>query len=100
MCLFSRIMLVGSPLGTMTYLGISSCLISSDRNGFHRVEWTLNLHRQWLVTPIMFVPLVRQWAYFVRSFIYCSLKSSQLGDPDGYPSHPSRVHRTFQRYES
>lgn len=77
----------------MTHLATSLHFINSVRYGFNLVERTLNLSRQWLLTPIMLVPQMHQWIYIARLSIYYSVRSSQLRETDDYPLPSSVVCR-------
>lgn len=51
-CSFSRVMVIGSPLGPITCLDTSN----DDRNRFHLMNLDLNLIRRWLGTILTKVP--------------------------------------------
>ena len=73
--LLTKILVIGSALMFMTCLSIGSWPNNSAR-------YELNPIRKWLVTPIIFVPLLNQWVSLVRSLILIVYK--YLGIVDGY----------------
>lgn len=50
----------------MTYLDLGSWSIRGARYKIILIEWGLSLTRKRLVTPMMFVPLLHQWACLAR----------------------------------
>lgn len=46
LCLFSRMMVVGSPLGPVTFLATDFSFHKGARYGFHLVEWALNARKK------------------------------------------------------
>lgn len=83
LCLFSRIIIVNSPLKTMT------CLSTSSRpHQWHQV-WVssygahLRSIQKTLVTPVTPMTLLHQGLSGQTSH-YCGLQGSQLGETDGF----------------
>ena len=54
LCLFSRMMVVGSPLGPVTFLATDFSFHNGARYGFHLVEWALNARKK-VATPMTFM---------------------------------------------
>lgn len=61
LCLFISVLVVHFPLGNMTYLVLYSWLPNSVRYGFQVMESASHPIKNWLVTPITFVPLLHNW---------------------------------------
>lgn len=57
LCLFDSVIVVGSPLKSITCLAIGSWTNNGARYGLHLVEWDLNPIRKLLFMPVMVMPL-------------------------------------------
>jgi hypothetical protein len=66
LCTFIKLGIVGSLLGTMTYLATGFGPVSNAKDGFNLVESFLNTISKWWDTPITFMTLLHNWAYLPR----------------------------------
>lgn len=89
LCTHSRIMAVNSPIGPMSWLATGSWLIMVTGRGFIAipVKQTSNLIRNWRVTSMTCMSLLRQC--LARPVIIA--KILQLGRIDGFSSLPLRA---------
>lgn len=94
LCSFSR-MIVGFPLGP-TSLTIGSCCINCIRCVLFLVEQTLDLMRKWLVTPIMFMPIIASVGISCQAGHYCILQNTQIDSIYGYFSSPVKYARHYE----
>lgn len=73
----SRVIVVGSPLGTMACLLTCAWPQLPCQEWVHLVDWALQATRKWLVTPLALVPLLCQWAYLaIWSLLYLTAFTS------------------------
>lgn len=68
-CPLSSVIVIHSSLKPMTCQPLSSKSANGARYVFDPVERDLDIVMKWLLTPMIFVVLLHQWAGLVRSVI-------------------------------
>lgn len=77
LCSLTRAAVLGPPLEPVSHQVMGSWLSDGAKFGFHLMEQGLHTIRRWLVTPIMFMPLLHQWVCFAKQSLLW-LHDSQL----------------------
>lgn len=73
--------MLDSPPGHKTHLVQVLGYFNSARYGFHLMEQDLETSKKWLVTPIVFVPLL-QWVILSGQLCFI-VQGSQIGKNSG-----------------
>lgn len=82
-CRCISITIIGPPLGHVTYLATGAQPSNGTRYGFYFVEWNFNPTREWLVTPVVLLPVLHQCACLLKPVTLEAL-GSQVSMVDAY----------------